>query len=317
MRLEVVAAVLRDPQGRVLLAQRPEGKHLAGTWEFPGGKLEPTESAAAALERELEEELGIRVRRSSPLLSLTHAYPEKTVRLRLREVQAWDGDPHSREGQPIAWFDLDAMQQLPMPAADRPMCKALSLDARYAISPDPARSTSLTACLEDWEARLAAGYRWLQLRAQVLPPAMRLQLASACGQLARRYGARWLIYGDVELAEQSGADGVHLDAAELGRCKDRPLPESRLVCASCHKAEDLARAGQLGLDFVTLSPVLPTASHSPAKALGWAEFERLCALSPLPVLALGGIGPEDLAQARECGAFGVAGVSAFGRHDTL
>lgn len=101
MSLEVVAGVLRDRQGRVLLAQRPARKHLAGTWGFAGGKREADESAAASLERELEEDLGIRVRRSSSLLSLAHAYPEKTVRLRLREVQAWGADPPSREGQPI------------------------------------------------------------------------------------------------------------------------------------------------------------------------------------------------------------------------
>ena len=308
MRLEVVAGVLRDRQGRVLLAQRPAGKHLAGTWEFPGGKLESGESAAGGLRRELEEELGIRVSRSSPLLSLTHAYPEKIVRLQLREVHVWDGEPHSREGQPIGWFDLEAVHQLPMPAADRPMVKALSLDPRYLISPDPARFSTKTEFLAGWEASLAAGYRWLQLSAPKLTREALLALARACSALTRRHGARWLIDADAELAEQVGADGVHLAAAKLAGCQSRPLAESSLVCASCHDAADLERAGDLGLDFVILSPVLAPRAQPQEDGLGWAEFERLCAASPLPVLALGGVGPEDLARARECGAFGVAGT---------
>lgn len=311
MKLVVVAGVIRDRHGRILLAQRPLGKHLAGSWEFPGGKLEPGESAAAGLARELEEEIGIEVRSCAPLLSLSHAYPEKTVHLLLREVLAWDGVAHSREGQAIGWFDPAEMGKLPMPAADRPMCKALSLDPRYAISPDPQQFASLAAFLADWEARLLAGYRWLQLRAHSVDQATLVQLAESCAALARRHGARWLLNGDAQLAASLGADGVHLSSRQLARCQARPLPESLLVCASCHDESELHRAGQLGLDFVTLSPVLPTATHPQSRVLGWDGFERLCAQSPLPVLALGGLGPSDLARARQHGAFGVAGISAF------
>ena len=311
MSLIVVAAVLRDAAGRVLLSQRPPGKHLAGTWEFPGGKLEPGESPSAGLARELREEIGIEVPTSSPLLSLTHAYPEKTVRLLLREVIDWDGEPHGCEGQPVAWFGPAEMDALPMPAADRPMLKALALDPRHAISPDPRQFANMADFLGDWEARLAAGFRWLQLHAPGLDGDSLRDLAARCGDLARAHGARWLLDGDPELANAVGADGVYLDAAALARCQRRPLAHAQLVCAACHNERELELAGRLALDFVIVSPVLATASQTPARTLGWSGLERLCARSPLPVLAQGGLSPADLDRARACGAFGVAGTVGF------
>ncbi|TVS10236.1 MAG: Nudix family hydrolase [Wenzhouxiangella sp.] len=312
MSLLVVAAVIRDDRGRILLTQRPAGKHLAGTWEFPGGKLEPGEDPAAGLARELQEELDLTVHSSAPLLALTHAYPDRTIRLLLRDVRSWEGRPQGLEGQALRWLDPNAVNHLPMPAADRPILKALCLDPRYAISPAPAAFESLDCFLKDWESRLDAGYRWLQLRAHALAGPALAKLAEGCGRLARRYGARWLLNGPPELAEHAGADGVHLSANALRSCTARPLSEDRIVCASCHETSDLMRAGQLGLDFVTLSPVQASHSCPPQRAaLEWAGFEALCRCSPLPVLALGGLNPSDLAEARERGGFGVAGTTAF------
>lgn len=311
MSVPVVAAVLRDARGRILLTQRPAGKHLAGTWEFPGGKLEPGEDAAAGLARELDEELGVSVHASMPLLALTHAYPDRTVRLMLREVRSWDGDLQAREGQAMRWVHPGKVGDLPMPAADRPILKALSLDPRYVVSPDPAAFASLDAFLLDWESRLDAGYRWLQLRAPTLTGPALADLARRCGESARRHGARWLLNGSPELAERSRADGVHLTVEALRRCRTRPVPEERMVCASCRDASDLVRAGQLGLDLVTLSPVQARAADRQGGGLGWDGFEVLCGRSPLPVVALGGVHPADLGEARERGGFGVAGTRAF------
>src|SRR5579862_3473762 len=101
--IEVVAAVLRDREGRVLIAERPAGKPLAGFWEFPGGKLEPGEPAFDALQRELHEELGIRVRHAYRLQRFTHRYPEREVELDVWRVTAWEGTPASQEGQRLEW----------------------------------------------------------------------------------------------------------------------------------------------------------------------------------------------------------------------
>jgi 8-oxo-dGTP diphosphatase len=95
------------------------------------------------------------------------------------------------------------------------------------------------------------------------------------------------------------------------RLRTRPLPADRWVAASCHDAQELAHAASIGVDFAVLGPVLPTASHPHAAALGWEGFAELIATVPLPVYALGGVGPGDLVAARRAGAQGVAGISAF------
>ena len=99
--VRVVAAVIYDEARRVLVAQRPEGKALAGQWEFPGGKTEAGESDASALRRELREELGVRVDAASPLLEFSHEYAERHVQLSVWLVERFGGEPSGREGQQL------------------------------------------------------------------------------------------------------------------------------------------------------------------------------------------------------------------------
>jgi 8-oxo-dGTP diphosphatase len=309
--LVVAAGVLRDAEGRILLAERPVGKHLAGTWEFPGGKCEPGESAHESLARELREELGIKVLDSTPLLSLTHAYPEKTVRLLLREIDAWEGEPRGCEGQALRWARLDEMADLPMPAADRPIIRVMDLEPRYAITPDPSLIGGTNAFVEAWRQRLDAGYRLLQLRAHSLDRPALTELARRCGELARDYGARWLLNGPVEVALASAADGVHLSVEALMREASRQVPEALLLAASCRNIEQLERAGQLGADFVCLAPVRRSSMQIEGEPLGWPGFASLCRHSPVPVMAQGGVSGADLETARGQGAYGVAGSAGF------
>ena len=123
----VVACALIDPDGRVLIAQRPEGKALAGLWEFPGGKLEPGERPEAALIRELDEELGITVKEAclAPLTFASHAYEDFTLLMPLWVCRRWDGTPHGREGQALKWVAPVRLRDYPMPPADEPLIPAL------------------------------------------------------------------------------------------------------------------------------------------------------------------------------------------------
>jgi 8-oxo-dGTP diphosphatase len=121
---------------------------------------------------------------------------------------------------------------------------------------------------------------------------------------------RLLVNGDVDLARELGV-GVHLRAAQLRALRERPLPPTSWVGASCHHAEELDLAARLGADFATLSPVRATASHPDAQPLGWDGFAQLVADARLPVYALGGVTPADLERARVAGAQGVAGIRAF------
>lgn len=124
MKVVLVAAVaLVDADGRVLLAQRPEGKSMAGLWEFPGGKVEPEETPEAALMRELEEELGIQTWQSclAPLTFASHGYDDFHLLMPLYVCRKWQGVPVPHEGQRLAWARPSDLRQYPMPPADLPL----------------------------------------------------------------------------------------------------------------------------------------------------------------------------------------------------
>jgi 8-oxo-dGTP diphosphatase len=125
--LLVVAAALIDADDRVLIAQRPEGKALAGLWEFPGGKLEAGERPEEALIRELREELGIIVKEAclAPLTFASFGYPDFHLLMPLYVCRRWDGFVQSREGQALKWVRPRDLRQYPMPPADEPLIPAL------------------------------------------------------------------------------------------------------------------------------------------------------------------------------------------------
>ena len=128
MTLMLVSAVaLIDRDGRVLLAQRPEGKSMAGLWEFPGGKIEHGETPEAALIRELEEELGINTWQSclAPLTFASHSYASFHLLMPLFACRKWEGTPRSKEGQSLKWVKPRDLKSYPMPAADIPLIPIL------------------------------------------------------------------------------------------------------------------------------------------------------------------------------------------------
>ena len=296
--IEVAAGILTDACGRVLLMQRLPGKHLAGLWEFPGGKIEPGESVAQALVRELEEELGIEVHGSTPVISIPWDYAEKSVRLHALRVTQWRGEPRAREGHPLRWVGLREVDAAAMPAADAPILAALRLPPFYVIA-------------DTWQAERGHSDALLQLR---MPGAAQADVRRMAERvIAAEPGARefLLVNRDIDLARELGV-GVHLKAAQLRALRGRPLPRNAWVGASCHDAEELHLAANVGADFATLSPVCATASHPDTAPLGWERFAQLAAAACLPVYALGGVEPDDLERARAAGAQGVAGIRAFG-----
>ena len=121
----VVAAALYDARGRVLIAQRPQGTHQAGRWEFPGGKVAPGESEAAALARELREELGIDVTASRAFMRLRHSYPDRSVELSMWIVERFSGSPRGLDGQQLRWVAPADLLHADLLEADQPFVEAL------------------------------------------------------------------------------------------------------------------------------------------------------------------------------------------------
>ncbi len=123
--LHVAAGVIRNADGLVLIAQRPAGRHLAGGWEFPGGKVAPGETPLEALRRELREEIGIEVLAAEPLVCYRHAYPERAVLLDVWQVREYAGEPRALEGQPLRWESVERLLDAGLLQADRPVVDAL------------------------------------------------------------------------------------------------------------------------------------------------------------------------------------------------
>jgi 8-oxo-dGTP diphosphatase len=123
--IRVVAAALYDSAGRVLIADRPVGKHMAGRWEFPGGKIGPGERDSDALVRELREELGVRVTKARPLLEIAHDYDDRRVALSLWVVERYSGEPQGLDGQRLKWVEAARLSDEDLLEADRPFVEAL------------------------------------------------------------------------------------------------------------------------------------------------------------------------------------------------
>jgi 8-oxo-dGTP diphosphatase len=125
-RIHVVAGILRDRAGRVLIAERPPGKHGAGHWEFPGGKVAAGESPRAALARELDEELGVRVDEAEPFTCLDHDYPDRHVHLEFWQVYRFSGEPEPREQQRLRWVPVAELGEAGLLPADAPVVALLA-----------------------------------------------------------------------------------------------------------------------------------------------------------------------------------------------
>jgi len=314
--IHVVAGILRDAQGRVLLAQRTHGTHLAGLWEFPGGKIEPGESAEGALRRELHEELAIEIGSVEPLISIPWHYEEKSIVLHALRVREFRGTPVGQQQQHLRWESPIDMAAIPMPPPDRPIVNALRLPPYYAITPEPGTSDvefldSLRRAIDGLPRMGERVAPLIQLRAKSLSPSRLRTLAQRARDEARKAGAKLLLNGNLELTRELDLDGVHLPATALLSLDARPLGVDRWVAASCHDERELAHAAAIGVDFAVLGPVLPTASHAGTSPIGWQHFADLCASSPFPIYALGGMAMRRVNEAKAAGAQGIAGISAF------
>ena len=309
--VDVAVAVITQADGSFLLARRPVGKPYAGYWEFPGGKVNAGESRRHALERELLEELAIHAQHAYPWITRIFTYSHATVRLCFYRVVEWRGEPRPCEKQELSWQSADNVRVEPMLPANAPILRALRLPPVYAITNAAEWGTEMTLCRI--EHALKDGVRLLQVREKAMPKKELHAFAREIVALAHGYRAKVLVNtsgSDDDLYRSVGADGVHFSSAQLMNLATRP--DFEWCAASCHNAEELLRAEQLGLDFAVLAPVLPTRSHPGLPTLGWRKFAALIRECSIPIYALGGLRYEDLTTAWEHGAHGIAVMRAAG-----
>lgn len=313
--LPVVAAVVRHLDGRIGIAQRPLHKHQGGLWEFPGGKIAAGESPQQALARELEEELGINGGHYRPLMRLEHHYPDLSVQLDVWQVSQFNGHAHGKEGQAFQWVWPHQLNQYAFPEANWPILKAMATPPLQAI-------TGHAENPQDWQARLqhtlAQGVHSLQLRSSSLPPQWLLEQLPITAQLCQAAGVHLILnsrLAPLPQLLQYPSQGLHLRAEHWQGLQQRPLPSHQWLSLACHSAACLERAKPLAANVLMVSPVLPTRSHPGSPTLGWQGLSQLCALSPAPLVALGGLSPHQLPRVLAAGAQGLAALSAFWPED--
>lgn len=302
--VQVAVGVVENPEGEVLIARRPATAHQGGLWEFPGGKVDPGESLVPALARELKEELAIEVLASEPLIDIHHDYPDKSVWLQVRRVTRFKGQARGNEGQPVRWVAPDRLEQYDFPAANRPIINALCLPNEILVT-GPAQST------DDWLTRLSQALEqplaWVQCRwPEGEPEAYRQRLLAAL-PLCRALDVSLIANCPVGQLPPE-VDGLHLNSRELWKSNHRPVPRSVWLGASCHNERELAQAHRLEVDYVTLSPVLPTRSHPDAEPMGWERLAELTRLAKVPVYAQGGLDCSHISAAKAAGAQGISGI---------
>ena len=307
--VHVAVGLIVNSDDEVLVALRHPDSHQGGLWEFPGGKVEHGESVFAALDREFREELGVSVRRAFPMRKINHAYPDKRVLLDVWRITEFSGQAIGREGQQIKWQAVTELQAEHFPRANSPIIDLLRLPDRIAITP----TFRSTAELEHFIERCASdAVRMIQLRQKHLSAGDYddwFQLASVrCNE------AGIILSANIPIARSPVYVGspVHYSASDLMQAAS-PGAGGEHPCrsASCHDLEELQKAEALGMDFVYLSPVAVTDKYSAERVLGWSKFEALARQVSLPVYALGGMRPDDLAIARAHGAAGIAGIGMF------
>ena len=302
-----VGVIYNETRDRVLLALRPQSVPQGGLWEFPGGKIKPGEDVEQALVRELDEELGLHVISSTPLITIDHEYPDISVTLHVRTVTAWSGTVTGREGQYIEWVPLQLLPGKDFPDANLPIVAAARLPSLYLITPDlPVYDRVF---LDDLEGLLRAGVRLLQFRCKSRGLCDNEAVLGDIVDICRNHGCLCILNGAPADAVRHDCDGVHLSSESLLMLDERPLPRALWVAASCHNREQLNHARSIGVDFVVLGPVQGTRSHPGAEPMGWGNFASLVRCSTIPVFALGGMTGSELQTARINGAQGIAMIS--------
>ena len=285
VEIHVVVGAIADAEGRVLIAQRPRGRHMAGRWEFPGGKLFPGEDPYSGLQRELDEELGVAVREARPLIRLRHEYPDRRVLLDVWQVTAYDGEPQALDAQALAWALPDELPRHDLIEADRAIVTALRL-------PRVARHVTRAEELIALKGSAAQTILW------ALPEGGEGARDAEVVAAARAVGHRVFVMGAdvdaVRMAALAGCDGVVL--RWLGQNLHVDRSGAFLVGVLCEDAEGATQAVAEGAHFLVIAPEDGPMSER--------LLERLCVIVGRPVFAGWYADARRLDRLQQVGAHG-------------
>jgi len=299
---EVVVGILLNKNGQILVAKRRNNQFMPGYWELPGGKIEVGENKKDSLKRELFEELGVTVNKSTLKHTMHHEYPDKVVKLWIYNVDKYSGEPSGQEGQDTSWCSIGQLNNYKLLPTMREIVHKISLPKHYWITPDDHHSESV---IEKCHKHLIAGTSIIQLRSKVH---LDQSYINKIYKLCKDYQAN-LILNTLNKTYQELYDGWHLTSNELLSLNKRPCDKNKLLGASAHNILEAEHAEKISADYISLSPVNSTPSHPHFPTLGWQAASDIISKSNLPVYLLGGMSKEEIGKALSIGAQGVAGIS--------
>jgi len=291
-----VAIAILIHRGRILVGWRQEEQHQGGKHEFPGGKVEQGETPEEACRREIYEEVGIGLKDWHQFDYIHHEYDDIIVILHLFHSYVPD-ELLNLIHQPWAWYTRDQLLHLNFPKANKNIIKRLYWPHLIKIS-NTLKPVENSDVLLYWRIEDPSEQYIEQLTA--LDEGQRSNLIINVD-----------IWQQLSPELQKQIKTVHLKQSQLMNLHKGDLTVGVRYIAACHDAVSLKQAQQIGCDAVFISPVKTTATHPEAVALGWERFSDLAQNSQIPVFALGGVHPDDLATSQKHGAYGLAGIRNF------
>lgn len=294
---------------QVLIGQRLACQSHAGEWEFPGGKIEAGETPIEALKREFKEETGLTTQDWKPLIFYPWDHGNLQVQLHVFVTDEFAGELQAHEGHEFEWCSVSELQKRAMLVANKGIINALQLPDRYMIS---GNFHDTSDALNRIKSALADGIKLVQLRAKTLEKHEFLALAKQALPLCHGHGAKLILNAKPDWLEaMPEVDGLQLASTAIMSLTKRPIPADKWLGVSTHNPAEIAKALELGADFILISPVKETASHPGEPGLGWEAFSALAEAVPVPVFALGGLSDQDREEAKKHGAQGVAAISGY------
>jgi len=308
--VHVAVGVILDEGGRILLTRRHQDQHQGGLWEFPGGKVESSESVQQALVRELIEEVGIEATAYHPFIQIEHDYGDVHVLLDVWQVTAFNKTPMPKEGQMMEWVHRSQLQHFEFPKANQAIVTALEVGDSIFITPTTKGIEKKEYLEKIQKALVNHRITAIQFRAHDLDIDTYIDWAKSIFDITQQTGHQLFYNTSIEVFKKLPKAGLHL-TAKRAKSLGAEIKEDAFLSVSCHNSHEVESAIKLGASLIYLSPVLPTQSHPDATPIGWDEVKRISRVTTIPIYALGGLGQKDIVEAFENGASGIAGISTF------
>ena len=303
-----LGVVLQDHQ--VLVGRRNSELHLGGCWEFPGGKVEESETPRQAVVRELKEEVGLIIKETDAeqLIEFEWFYDTQRYFFSVYTIKAYSSEPSLHFYQSLEWQAVSELKASDFPPANSVIIKALSLPTCYLITPS---QLNLATIEQGLDTAFQLDISLAVFRSTKLDSRTYIEYARRLLSQNPIFSNRLLIHNHPTQVDVLNAAGVQISAEHAKKYRCRPVSKETRLAISCHNQAELEHACRLEADFALLGPVKATPSHPDSPALGWETFKTLVKDLAMPVYAIGGLKLSDLMDCRTYGAQGIAAIRGF------